>query len=198
MRAGVEIERHDRVARRRRRQRVVVAGRDVEPPPLQVERRRRPRCRRRMARTSATPTDVFPVRCGRRRNHVASSTPSLPSRTRSAVMLPRNVQQGYSGLSERDSSHDATGMYASAVVHDRRRAQADGLVLLGALPPHQLARRGIERVEPAREVAEQQHDARRRPARRRSPSGSGRWPGTSTAGSRCRRAAHGRRRRRCR
>ena len=37
---------------------------------------------------------------------------TLPSRMRRAVTLPRKVQHGYSGFSERVSSHEAAGMYA--------------------------------------------------------------------------------------
>ena len=39
----------------------------------------------------------------------------------------------------------------------RRRAEAHGLVHLGTLAPNQLAVGGIERVEPAGQIAEEQH-----------------------------------------
>ena len=131
---GVEVERHHRIARRRRRRRIVVAGRDVEPPPLQIERWRGPDA------DAGRPAGLDAGRglaraLAARRGIVCVFHATLPSRTRSAMTLPRNVQHGYSGFSARDSSHDDAAMYATPSCDDRRRAQTHGLVLLGPLAP---------------------------------------------------------------
>src|SRR5215204_7044827 len=57
------------------------------------------------------PVAVFPVDAARV-GIVCVFHTTLPSRTRMATMLPLNVQHGYSGLSDRDSSHEATATYA--------------------------------------------------------------------------------------
>ena len=110
--ACVEVERHHRIARRRHRRRIVVAGRDVEAPPLHDRALAWTRSRRPEGPQVSTPPGVFPVRSGAR-GIVCVFHTTLPSRTRSAVTLPRNVQHGYSGFSARDSSHDDAPMYAT-------------------------------------------------------------------------------------
>src|SRR6478736_2442365 len=57
------------------------------------------------------PTRVVPVRFGASTRYVFHTID--PSRTRTAVMLPRNVQHGYSASSERVSSHEAAGTKAT-------------------------------------------------------------------------------------
>ena len=71
-------------------------------------------------------------------------------------MLPRNVQQGYSGLSDRDSSHDATATYAmpsctTGGALKRTASCSSGRFLQTSWPFD-----GIERVEPSGEIAEEQ------------------------------------------
>src|SRR5687767_16035124 len=59
----------------------------------------------------SVPTDVAPVFFGGSTRYVFHT--SDPSRTRSAVTLPRNVQHGYAGSIDRVSSHDAAGTNAT-------------------------------------------------------------------------------------
>ena len=85
-----------------------------------------------------------------------SSTRRCRRAIRSAVMLPRNVQQAYSGLSERDSSHEATGTSArpswmTGGALSRTDSCSSGRCFHSCLP---VAR--VEGVEPAGQVAEQQ------------------------------------------
>ena len=77
-----------------------------------------------------------------------------PSRTRSAVTLPRNVQQGYCGSIARVSSHEAAGTNTRSPYAAARGRQARGLMVIDTRLPDLLTCARIERVDPPELIAE--------------------------------------------
>ena len=194
--AGLEVERENGVARRRRGMRVVVAARDVEDAARRDRSwawTRPPRPKARMCRSrqpSRRSSLVDP------RGTVFHTQRSVPDAERCDASPERAAwicRIDRPGLFPRRRRNER-----DAVLHGDRPGQPRGLVLFDFLLPVFLAGAGVERVDGAILVAEHQRGAGRRRWRRSSPPARDRSPDTASGGNRSERRAPERRRRRCR
>ena len=164
------------IARRCDRLRVVVARCDVDQPARCIDGRRRPD--RGPGRTIKRRAAAVLAELARLVGQVRLPEPRAvahPQRDDAAAERAARVI-GIAGARLLPRRHRHVG---DAVVHRGCGRQSRRVVRLDLDLPNERAGRGLDGIEPARQVAEQQDVALARPRRRAAPCARGRWPRTS-------------------